>query len=354
MKGGILLKEITYKDYYKYKNTFDKFISFTINEEGEEYNYELEIDIKSKNHINNKHDKLFRDLLADKEEVAKLLNKFFKFRKEVISSELEQYNSSFITRKYQNQEADIVYKIKNRNIFFLIEHQSYVDYSMSYRILNYGIEIIRNAIDIEKLQNYDYKYPKVIPIVIYTGNRKWNSVIEYEMLEDKVIGYDEKDINAKYNLIDINIYNKNELLESTSILSKALAIEKCKSKQELIETLQYIVENLEYEKDKSKMRRIIKYIVSQIIGEEETKKLLQKLENKEEVIGMLSENLMKEKMEIIRRAKIDGKKEGRKEGKVKALSIVIKNMLQEKEPVEKIKKYLQISDEEYEKLKNQN
>lgn len=335
------MKELTYKDYYKYKNTFDEFNVFTIREEDEMYNYT----------VNNKHDKLFRDLLADKKEVVKILNKFFKFRKEVKTSDIEPYNSSFITQIYQNQESDVVYKLKDRNIFFLIEHQSYVDYSMPYRILNYGLEIIRNAIDIEELQKDDYKYPKVIPIVIYTGNKRWNYAIEYQTIEDKIIGYEESNIDAKYNLIDINSYTKKELLEDESIISKVLAIEKCKSKQELIEVLEYIIDNLDYEKDKRKMRRIIKYILGQIIGNKEVQRLLKKLENKEEVVGMLAENLMKEKMEIIRRAKIDGRKEGRKEAKAEIMCILIKNMIKAKEKEEKIIKYLEISKEQYEELK---
>lgn len=339
------MEEISYKDYYRYKNTFDNFSGFIIKEEEKIYN----------NDVNNKHDKLFRDLLADKKEITKLLNKFFRFRKEVRSSDLEQYTSSFITQKYQNQESDVVYKVKDRNIFFLIEHQSYVDYSMPYRILNYGLEIIRTAIDIEELQKVDYKYPKVIPIVIYTGSKKWNSPTEYKTIEDKVIGYEQSDINTKYNLIDINNYNKKELLEDDSIISKALAIEKSKTKVELVECLEYIINNLDYEKDKRKMRRIIKYIVGQVIEKQEVQRLLKMLESKEEVIGMLAENLMKEKMEIIRRAKIDGRKEGRQEGRQEAkaeiYSIIIKNMLKANEEEEKIIKYLQITEEKFEQIK---
>ena len=95
--------------------------------------------------------------------------------------------------------------------------------------------------------------------------------------------------------------------------------------------------------------------MGQIIGKEEVERLLKMLENKKEVIGMLAENLMREKMEIIRKAKIDGAKEGRREGKKEAkteiLSILIKNMLKAKEKEEKIIKYLEISEEEFEQLK---
>lgn len=340
------MEEITIKDYYKYRSTVGTLSEFIINEEETLYNPT----------VNNKHDKLFRDLLLNRKEIAQILNKFFSFRKEVILSDLELYNSSFVTQTYQSQESDVVYKLKDRNIFFLIEHQSYVDYSMSYRILKYSLEIIRNAIDLEELQKEDYKYPKVIPIVIYTGSKKWNSAIEYQTIEDKIMGYQENNINSKYNLIDVNNYTKKELLEDKSMISKMLAIEKCNSKQELMESLEYIIDNLEYENDKRKMKRIVQYILGQIIGKEEVQRFLKMLENKEEVIGMLAENLMKEKMEIIRRAKIDGKKEGLKEGREEAkaemLCILIKNMLKANETEEKILNYLEISKQQFEEIKN--
>ena len=51
-----------------------------------------------------------------------------------------------------NVEADVVYKIKNKNVFILIEHQSSVDYKMSYRIMRYKYAIIESAIDKKRLK----------------------------------------------------------------------------------------------------------------------------------------------------------------------------------------------------------
>lgn len=46
--------------------------------------------------------------------------------------EITKYNSSFITRDFRTKEADVVYKKKGTDIFFLIEQQSQIDYSMAY------------------------------------------------------------------------------------------------------------------------------------------------------------------------------------------------------------------------------
>lgn len=71
---------------------------------------------------NNMHDKLFRDLLSDKKELAVFLNEYLGL--DISEDELEKYNSSFITKNYENSEADIVYKLKDKKVFILIEHQS--------------------------------------------------------------------------------------------------------------------------------------------------------------------------------------------------------------------------------------
>lgn len=69
---------------------------------------------------------------------------------------------------------------EGEDIFFLIEQQSQIDYSMPYRILNYSVEIIRNAVNQKRLKNKSYKMPVVYPIVLYTGNKKWKAKEHFE------------------------------------------------------------------------------------------------------------------------------------------------------------------------------
>lgn len=122
--------------------------------------------------INNQHDKFFRKVLSNKKEATFVINKAIKINPEIQPDEIQEYKSSFVTDFLENKEADIVYKLKGSNIFFLIEHQSKIDYSMAYRLQNYKLEIIKNAIDLKKVVTKDYKMPIVIPIVLYTGREK--------------------------------------------------------------------------------------------------------------------------------------------------------------------------------------
>ena len=139
-------------DYIEYKDIFKDFKILQLADQKESYN------------ITNKHDKIFRTILDKKEEAVALINQAIKT--ELKTEEIEKYTSSFVNKIFENREADIVYKYENKNIFFLIEHQTKIDYSMPYRILEYEIEIMKSAIDIRKIKNKEYKLPLVIPIVL--------------------------------------------------------------------------------------------------------------------------------------------------------------------------------------------
>ena len=125
-----------------------------------------------------KHDKIIRDILNDKEEVVKIINKYIKPKEKLKKEEIEKYETSYITKNFQNKEADIVYKLKGKEVYFLIEHQTKVEKSMAYRMAEYSLEIIRSRVR-DKILRTD-KYPKVLPVVIYTGIPKWTAKIRFE------------------------------------------------------------------------------------------------------------------------------------------------------------------------------
>ena len=57
---------------------------------------------------------------------------------------------------------------------------------MPYRIKNYVIEILRTSVDKSKIHQKGYEYPLVVPIVLYTGNKKWNVKLKFEDMQKKL------------------------------------------------------------------------------------------------------------------------------------------------------------------------
>ena len=300
--------------------------------------------------INNEHDKIFRTVLDKKTDVSKFLNKFLGLNIKI--EELEKYNSSYIDPKFKNKEADIVYRIKDKNIFLLIEHQTKIDKKMPIRLLEYSAAIIESAIE-------DTKYkpkPRVIPIVLYTGKIKWK--IENETIEKQQFFKEVKLIDGEFNLIDINDFNKKELLEDDIFITKMMLVEKCKDEIEMVQALEKI-ENKIKEEDKSTFRRIVKEIWSLRIGTENANKILEKIEEGSGNMMAVMEMLLAEnekyinigRQEGMKKGRLEGRQEGRLEGGKQKIKEIVQKMLAENFTKEMIMKITGLKKEEIEEIK---
>ena len=300
--------------------------------------------------INNEHDKIFRTVLDKKTDVSKFLNKFLGLK--IKTEELEKYNSSYIDPKFKNKEADIVYRIKDKNIFLLIEHQTKIDKKMPIRLLEYSAAIIESAIE-------DTKYkpkPRVIPIVLYTGKTKWK--IENETIEKQQFFKEVKLIDGEFNLIDINDFSKKELLEDDIFITKMMLVEKCKDEIEMVQALEKI-ENKIKEEDKSTFRRIVKEIWSLRIGTENANKILEKIEEGSGNMMAVMEMLLAEnekyinigRQEGMKKGRLEGRQEGRLEGGKQKIKEIVQKMLAENFTKEMIMKITGLKKEEIEEIK---
>ena len=286
-------------------------------------------------------------VLDQKEEAVKFINKTLKLN--IKKEEIEKYNSSFINKLFQNKEADIVYKIKDKNIFFLIDHQSKIDYSMPFRLLEYEVAIIRSAIDKSKIKNKSYKIPLVMPIVLYTGKQKWNANKYLERSQEKIQGLNIKIGN--YSLVDINNYTEKELLEDNTFISKMMLIEKSKNTEEIAETLEKIISKTQKE-DKELLRRIIEIILEEKIGITKSKELIKKLEKGSDSMLAIVDMIRKENQMYIDMGRKEGKKEGKIEPKTETIKEIVNKMLRKNLPEKTIIEITGINPKEIEKIKN--
>lgn len=296
--------------------------------------------------INNEHDKIFRTVLDKKTDVSKFLNKFLGLN--IKTEELEKYNSSYIDPKFKNKEADIVYRIKDKNIFLLIEHQTKIDKIMPIRLHEYSTEIMASAMEENKYKSI----PSVIPIVLYTGKTKWK--IENETIEKQQFFKEVKLIDGEFNLIDINDFSKKELLEDDIFITKMMLVEKCKDEIEMVQALEKI-ENKIKEEDKSTFRRIVKEIWSLRIGTENANKILEKIEEGSGNMMAVMEMLLAENEKYINIGRQEGRQEGMKKGRLEGgkqkIKEIVQKMLAENFTKEMIMKITGLKKEEIEEIK---
>ena len=291
---------------------------------------------------NSKHDKLFKIILSNKQEAAKFMNKVLKINYKIMAEKLELYNKEYITTKFEKMESDIVYKIAEKNTYIIIEHQSTVDRLMPYRIFQYTAELLREVIEKDKVKNINYLQPRIIAIVLYTGNRKWN-IQNIDDLQAPLEGY--KKIKPPYILVDINKFSKRELLEDDLMITKAMLIEKEKSVEGILNSLEQIRKKILANPNKRQMQlfmTIVRYILLSI-DDEETKTLLQA--EIEEMKGV-EEDMLHATM-VLNEAFEKREKKGRMAG----IKEIAKKLLKQNMKIETISEITGLTIEEIEKLK---
>ncbi len=326
------MKEFNYKDYLIYQKCMKQKIISGVVENS--VSYQLE-----RPKVNQPHDKLFKIVLSEKREAIELINRVLNLPKKLEKEDIERYSTEHINTMFGKTESDIVYKIKNKDIFFLIEHQSTIDYRMPVRILRYEVEIIEEAIKGKKLTKNDNIIPTVIPIVLYTGNRKWNIKKYIQECQEKIPGAKNMKF-GEYNVVDVNDYTNDELEADEFFYSKMMLLEKLTKEEAIFQTLGRIAENEKDETNKLLLKRIIALILKGKLSEEKIKILLEKIESEE--IDMM--------LEVIEKGYERHRKLGKAEGKLEGILETAKELLKFGMNKEDIQKVTKLTKKEIEKL----
>ena len=334
--------KFTYTDYIIYQQIIKT--KTELKDINESYHYD-------QNKIKHYHDKIFKELFTNKRETALFINKYLGLKgtkNEIKEKDLQKCDTEYITKEKEKLESDILYKLKQKEIYFLIEHQSTVDFSMAERILEYCVEIIRK-IKKERIINYQKEeMPGIYPIVLYTGKRKWTAKTELIQMQEEIYGI-EKRLNCSYLLVDINKHTKEELIKERSSIAKAMLMEKVQNKKELLEILEKVVKEELTKEEKEFITDIITNIAREEIGEEKVKELEEKIIGKREESNMVMENLRR----IIREDREEARQEGINQGINQAIKQVVKRMLKNNMKDETIKMMTEINDIELEKIKKE-
>ena len=290
------------------------------------------------------NDKIMRKILKDRTQAAICLNKWLKVKEgyEIKSKELEEVTESYITADWKDRESDLVYKDKKyEGVFYLIEHQTKVNYQMAKRIAEYKNEIRRHYQNNVKLKNNkDYKVAKVITIVLYTGRAKWRAS---KMLEEIEVFYPRMEEKDEYLLEETNEYKIEDLKKdieknNKDTLAKIFFIDKLGDSKDL-NKVEAELDNLKItEEEINYIASYINKIIGKEYGKETSNQMLEILKkrlSKEEEKDMLLENFVKTCFE---------------EGETRGISQVAINMLKEKCDKKIIKKCTGLSDAKIKEL----
>lgn len=312
----------------------------------------------NENYTNNFNDKIMRKILKDKVQASIYLNEWLKIKNgfEIKPEEIEEVTESYITKSWKNRETDIVYKDKKyEGVFYLIEHQTKVDYLMAKRIREYKNEI-ENHYELNCSSKEPRKIANVTALVIYIENEKWKAKTNIEELKIKNPRLKEQP-KDDYEIISINNYTLEQLQskvkenEKNIILKLALINKLGKMQNE--EIMIKVMKNIKI--SSTQIDYVASYInerISKKCGKEFAKLMIksieEKLENREEK-NML-EDFVDRFLDMADEREKRGKAAGEKIGEKRGIAQVAINMLKEKCDKEIIKKYTGLSDKKIKEL----
>lgn len=295
-----------------------------------------------KREIHNIHDKSYKELFSNKEILITMIQSFIKssWGKEITEENISLVNKSYILSDYEELESDIVYKaeIENQEVIFyiLLEFQSYVDYSMPIRLFLYMSEIWREVLKNTKkneIKSKVFKLPAIVPLVLYNGEYNWTVERKFKNIINKSELFGNNIIDFEYILIDINKYEKEELMQLGNIASAIFLLDQKVDIEEFISRVKDIAIGFSNLKEEQKM--MLRHWLRNTLSDELKDKLGDSIEdiliaNKEEAKVMTS-NISKTIKETFEKTREEGIEEGiekgiEKGGKNKAIEIA-RNLL---------------------------
>lgn len=265
--------------------------------------------------------------------------------KDVQPEDIEDVTDRFISVWQEERDSDTVKKIHLKNqgemdtlyLITLIEHQTKVDYDMSFRILRYIVLILTDyAAEAEKKQAgctalKGFRYPPVLPIVFYDGDRNWTAAKNFQertALSDLLGEYIP---NFQYLVVPLSRYSNQELIEKEDELSLIMLIDKLRSSaefHELAEIPDDYLEKISRDSPESLLKLIAKIIAAFLhrlnIPKEEIGDFTDQIERRD--FTMLFEHFEAYDVQAERaKARAKGEAEGQARGKArgKADSILL-------------------------------
>ena len=153
--------------------------------------------------------------------------------------DLELIDKEFITDQFDTYESDLVYKVYTKNgiiyLFFLLELQSYNDFSMPFRLLVYmtaiWIDYFKNC-DKNERRRKDYRLPAIMPIVLHNGEQNWTASCSFCQMIDHAELFGKYVVDFEYALVSVNKLTESEIIDSNTLIDNIFLADKKRTRQE--------------------------------------------------------------------------------------------------------------------------
>ena len=118
-------------------NVKEKEVKYQFNHLAHHRMYDEKLNKKKKN------EKIFFRILSRKSGMASFLNEFLLLKEEIKENQILHYQTSFTAKQNKSENVNLVYQLKNKPIYFLVQHQSRIEQDILIRLWQYVGEIMR-------------------------------------------------------------------------------------------------------------------------------------------------------------------------------------------------------------------
>lgn len=303
------------------------------------------------------HDRGYKKLFSNLEIFQQLVTTFVTepWVKELDFSTCELLKGSFVSKAYKASFSDLIYKIKWRDddlfLVILLEFKSAPYQFVALQILGYIVDFYRQLIDSGKNVR---KLPPVFAMLLYNGEQQWDAPKDVaELIQDhEALG--EYALHFKYFPINENDYDKELLLQIGNIVSTLFLAEAHYDLELLKQELLKLFEKSPNKQAVSLFLNWLKELAVYGRIEQSDYEILDRVYQDTKEVSMLINSIEKERKQLYEKGWGDGRETGKAEGKAEGrrekLFEFARVMLASGEPLEKIKLYTSLTDEDLMKL----
>ena len=269
------MEVFTYDDYIKSIHTLRLNNVFQLAEEGESYNFG---EVENKEQIFKIVSKLMEKVLKNEREISSIINNYIEFEEKIKAKDLERYEEKVITKKKIDRK-NIVYKMKNKNIFFLFRETEKINNNILFEVLNYCVNIIYSW-NAELKAKTEIEYPIVIPTLIYTGDEEVEIEDNFSKMQISDYIFENYEIDFKYNIIEKNKFSVENLIKENTLFSYVLALGKVNNNKEFKMMLAKILNSSKEKKRiKGGLYKILEVIFRKLTNYDLTEKEIYEIKN---------------------------------------------------------------------------
>ena len=274
----------------------------------------------------NPHDKGYKRIFSIKKHFLHFIKKYIalEWMMDLKEEDLELIDKEFITDQFDTYESDLVYKVYTKEgviyLFFLLELQSYNDFTMPFRLLVYMTAIwldhFKNC-DKNKRSQKGYRLPAIMPIVLHNSERNWTASCRFSQMINNAQLFGKYVVDFEYALVSVNTLTESKIGNSNTLIDNIFLADKKRTRQDWTDGIAELMHRIRA-MDTNDLNEWITWFSNVIrkLNEDERGELITQIKegDEKEMCSSFERLLNKEKAEGWKDGRAEGWKDGRAEG----------------------------------------